>query len=229
MNKTTIVAFLLLSSNNLFATDLSPEINNIEYQWASIYYGEKNSEQKKHYPALIKLASNLAKTHPYKAEPMIWQAILIATNAAFESPFKALDSIQTAKNILEQSIKIDPTALDGAAQVTLATLYYMSPGWPISFGDEDKAESLFKSALTINPDTIDSNYFYADFLLSQGKTEEAQIHFQRAIESPTRGHQEYADTQLKTEALAALKSSEFRKLETGKNKFLSLFSSAKFN
>jgi tetratricopeptide (TPR) repeat protein len=229
MNKTTIVAFLLLTSSNLFADDLSPGINNLESQWASIYYGEKNSEQKKQYPALIESASKLAKTHPNAAEPMIWQAILIATNAAFESPFKALDSIQVAKKILERSIKIEPTALGGAAQVTLGTLYYMTPGWPISFGNQDKAESLFKSALKINPNTIDSNYFYADFLLSQGNTKEAQIYFQRAIASPTRTHQKYADTQLKKEALAALKNTEFRKMETGKNKFLSLFSSAKFN
>ncbi len=229
MNKTTAVAFLLLTSSKLFAFDIAPEINRLESQWATVYYAENSAEQKKHYPALIESAKKLVAKHPRAVEPVIWQAILTATNAAYEPPFKALDSIQTAKNLLEQTIKLEPTALDGAALVVLGTLYYMTPGWPISFGDKERAESLFKRALKINPNTIDSNYFYADFLLTQGNIDQAQIYFQRAIESPTRSHQQYADSQLKKEALAALKNTELRKLNTGKNKFFSLFSSANSN
>ncbi len=227
MNKTTIVAFLLLASNSLFANSLTPEINQIESQWAAVYYSEKSSDQKTQYLSLIKSAKKLAKDNPGAMEPIIWQAILIATNAAYQSPFKALESITTAKELLEYSIKESPAALDGAAQVALGTLYYMTPGWPISFGSEKKAESLFKKALSINPNTIDSNYFYADYLLTQGDINTAQTYFQKAIASPTRPHQQYADTQLKKEALTALKNTKLRKLQTGKNKFLSLFSSAK--
>lgn len=229
MNKTTIVAFLILTSNNLFANNINPAINQIESQWANIYYSENSSEQNKQYTTLIESTKKLAKDNPEAMEPIIWQAIIISTNAAYQSPFKALESIKTAKKLLERSIKTDPTALDGAAQVTLGTLYYMTPGWPISFGSEEKAKSLFKTALTINPNTIDSNYFYADYLLTQGDVKTAQTYFQRAIESPTRPHQQYADTQLKKEALTALKNTKLRKLQAGKNKFLSLFSSAKSN
>jgi len=226
MNKTTVVAFLILASSNLFASNILPEINEIESHWANIYYSENTTQQKKHYPALIEKTKKLSESHPEAMEAVIWHAILIATNAAYESPFTALGSINTAKKLLERSIAIKPDALEGAGLVVLGTLYYMTPGWPISFGNQDKAESLFRRALQINPDSIDSNYFYADFLLTQDDLKNAQIYFKRAVQSPTRPHQKFADTQLKKEALLALKNTEFRKLETGKNKFLSLFSSA---
>jgi Tfp pilus assembly protein PilF len=117
--------------------------------------------------------------------------------------------------------------MEGAAYVALGTLYYMTPGWPISFGDENKAEKLLQQALIINSQSIDSNYFYADYLLTQNKTKEAYLYFERALAAPIRPEQAYADKQLKKEALSALRLTKQRKLESGKNKFFSLFTSAK--
>lgn len=229
MKKTTFVAFLLLLSSELFASTLSSEINAIESQWASIYYSENSKQQKLHYPALLKQTLSIISDYPDAIEPIIWQAIIISTNAAHQSPFTALDSINTAKDLLEYSIKTQPEALEGAAHVVLATLYYMTPGWPISFGDSDKAERLFKTALKINPISIDSNYFYGDFLLSQNNTQKAQHYFKKAIKAPLRKQQIFADTQLKKEAYTALKNTQDSKLQSGKAKFISLFSSAKAN
>ena len=81
------------------------------------------------------------------AEPKIWLATIMATNAAFESPFTALSSLEKAKELLEEAIRINPHALEGSAYVTLGTLYYMLPSWPISFGDDDMAERLLKTSL----------------------------------------------------------------------------------
>jgi len=226
MKKTTFVAFLLLTSTKLLAGNIISEINLIESSWATIYYSENNDQQRLHYPALIRKTEALSKKYPDTIEPVIWKAILIATNATYESPFTALESINTAKELLEYSIKKQPDALEGAAQVVLATLYYMTPGWPISFGNNKRAEHLFQTALKINPLGIDSNYFYGDYLLSQGNTKKAQTYFKRALESPVRQHQKFADTQLKQEALTALKQTQSSKLTSGKNKFISLFSSA---
>lgn len=227
MNKTTAVAFLLLASNIIYANDIRPELGRIESQWATIYYAQNNFEQKENYSSLLKETTNLLNRHPESAELMIWQAIIISTHAAFENPFNALDSINKAKRILETAIHKKPNALDGAAFVALGTLYYMTPGWPISFGNQNKAEKLLKTALVINPNGIDPNYFYADYLLSINEIELASKYFKLAIKSPSRKDQAYADHQLKNEALIALKNTQQRKLDSGKNKFWSLFSSAR--
>ena len=227
MKNTTTVAFLLLiASNNLFADTLQPTIDKIESAWAKIYYLQNGEEQAKSYPKLLKHVKKTSALHPKAAEFKIWQAIIISSNAAYESAFTALDSIENAKALLETSIKENPYALDGAAFVILGTLYYMTPGWPIAFGDNEKADQLLKTGLSLNSSSIDANYFYADYLVSKNQEKEAMKYFKIATEIPSRPEQLFADNQLKKEALFAMKESEKRKLNSGKNKFFSLFSSA---
>ena len=226
MKKTTLVAILLLMSSTAFSSSIIREINKIESEWAQIYYSQNDQEQKDAYPKLIDKTNQLITKHPKSVELSIWKAILISTNAEFENPFTALKSINIAKNLLESSIQKQPKALDGAAFVVLGTLYYMTPSWPISFGNQSKAEQLLKKGLEMNPNSIDANYFYADYLLSKNKIKKASKYFKLALNTPVRSTQQYADKQLKNEALTALKNTEQRILESGKNKFLSLFSSA---
>jgi tetratricopeptide (TPR) repeat protein len=205
------------------------EINNIESQWADIYYGKSSLSQGKEYPILLAKTQSLLQKHPDSAELMIWQGIIISSNAAYETPFTALESLNEAKRLLNLAIQKNPNALGGAAFVTLGTLYYMTPGWPISFGDQKKAEAYHKKGLKINPFSIDANYFYGNFLLSKDKLKEATKFFMLALKSPTRDSQQYADSQLKKEATIALNNTEQRKFDSGKNKLISLFFSASTN
>ena len=52
---------------------------------------------------------------------------------------------------------------------------------------------MLKRGLALNPDGIDSNYFYADFLFSQGKKEEAKRYLQKAKAAAPRPGREIAD------------------------------------
>lgn len=101
--------------------------------------------------------------HPDQAELIIQQAIIIASNADNIDAFSALEAANQARELLMRAIQLDPNASEGAAFVTLGSLYYMVPGWPIAYGDTNKADALLKKALVINPNTIDANYFYGDF------------------------------------------------------------------
>ncbi len=67
------------------------------------------------------------------------------------------------------------------------------PGWPIGFGDKKKARAYLEKALQINPDGIDPNYFYADFLTEQGEYEKALQYFEKALAAPPRPGREDAD------------------------------------
>ena len=75
MKKTTVVAFLLLASSKLFASSVDTQINQLESDWATIYYSESSEQQHDHYPLLIQKAKNISKEHPHAVEPIIWQAI----------------------------------------------------------------------------------------------------------------------------------------------------------
>lgn len=226
MNRTTLVVFLLLFTGQLMASELNNSIASLERAWAAVYYQPDESQQKQTYPMLLNEAAELVKRYPTAAEPKIWLATIMATNAAFESPFSALSTLEKAKTLLEDAIHLNPRALDGAAYVTLGTLYYMLPGWPVSFGDDDTAEELLKTSLKINPAGIDANYFYADFLLRQDRVAEAEIFFKKASQAPLRREQLYADTQLQNEAKLALTHTQQRKSNADKNKFQALFTTA---
>jgi len=137
----------------------------------------------------------------------------------------ALKAIHEARDLLQKAIAINPQAMSGSAYVTLGTLYYMAPKWPIGFGDEATAEKMLHTALKINPNGIDSNYFYGDFLLANNRLNEAEKYFKRAIAVPARTEQAYADNQLKEDAKRALKYTKERKISSSKSLFASLFNS----
>ena len=49
------------------------------------------------------------------------------------------------------------------------------------FGDTDKAKKLLKEALALDPQGLDANYFYADFLHDQGDDASAKLFAQKAL------------------------------------------------
>lgn len=226
MSKATIVVFLILFAAPLHASELTNAIAHLENDWASAYYQSDETRQRQTYPLLLEKAAELTRRYPHAAEPKIWQATIIATNAAFQSSLSVLSSLESAKSLLEQAIAQNPAALEGAAYVTLGTLYYMVPGWPVSFGDNQLAEQMLKASLKINPNGIDANYFYADYLLQQDRGAEAEEYLRKAIQAPLRKQQVFADSQLQNEAKLALANTQQRKSNAGKNKFQSLFTSA---
>jgi Tfp pilus assembly protein PilF len=224
MKKTTFVALLLLSSQ-CFAENLEDSLKSIESDWASIYYNTPKQKRGPEYCRLLDKTINLSRQHPKNAEPIIWEAIVKATNADHQDAVSALNAIHEARDLLLKAIEINPQAMNGSAYVTLGTLYYMAPKWPIGFGDEATAEKLLQTALMINPNGIDSNYFYGDFLLSNNRLNEAEKYFKRAITVPARAEQLYADNRLKEDAKIALTNTKERKISSAKSLFGSLFNS----
>ena len=224
MKKTTFVALLLLSSQ-CFAENLKESLQGIESEWASIYYSTPKQKRGPEYDKLLDKTISLSRQHPKNAEPIIWEAIVKATNADHQDAVSALEAIHEARDLLLKAIEINPQAMSGSAYVTLGTLYYMAPKWPIGFGDEATAEKMLQTALKINPNGIDSNYFYGDFLLSNNRFNEAEKYFKHALIIPARAEQLYADNKLKEEAKLALKNTNERKIGRSNGLFASLFNS----
>jgi len=204
-----IVAFFLVFIFNLmpasvWAYDLAPAVQHIESEWARIHYSVAREQQDKEFKHLLSKVTDLQAQHPKQAEFIILQAIIVASNAENVDAFSALEAIHEAKDLLVQAIELNPKALDGAAFVTLGTLYYMVPAWPVAYGDNDKAQQLLEKALAINANTIDANFYYADFLVTQGKQTQAIKYFNRALAVPVRATQIFADTQLQAQAKLAI-------------------------
>jgi Tfp pilus assembly protein PilF len=99
---------------------------------------------------------------------------------------------------------LDADALQGSAYTSLGALYFNVPGWPIGFGNHDKAEELLKHALEINPNGIDTNYFYGTFLIADKRYAEARVYLEKAQSSPARPGRALADSGRQREIREAL-------------------------
>lgn len=225
MIRATIVVFLILIAGPLAASELNTTLVSLENEWASTYYQASEAQQRQAYPQLLNKAGDLVKHHPQSAEAKIWLATIMVSNASLESSLTVLGTLDEAKTLLEAAIKQNPAALNGAAYLTLGTLYYMVPGWPVSFGDNKAAEQMLKASLQLNPHGIDANYFYGDYLLRQDRSVEAEECFRKAIQASVRKQQQLNDLQLQKEAKSALANLQQKKV-AGNDSFHSTFVAA---
>jgi tetratricopeptide (TPR) repeat protein len=204
MQASLLATLLFLLTTQTCAADMTDDISQLQHEWAVIKYQTSESEQEKLYEALAAKAGSVTARYPDKAEPLIWQGIILSTWAGAKGGLGALSLAKESRKQLEAAIAIDPDALQGSAYTSLGTLYFKVPGWPIGFGDTEKAEELLQQALAINPDGIDPNFFYGEFLLEEDRYAESVAALNKALQAAPRPDRPIADAGRKTEIKATL-------------------------
>jgi len=199
MTGSLLAALLFLLTTQTCAAAMPDDIRQLQHEWAVIKYQTAESEQEKLYEALAAKAGSVAARYPDNAEPLIWQGIILSTWAGAKGGLGALSLAKESRKQLEAAIAIDPDALQGSAYTSLGTLYFKVPGWPIGFGDTEKAEELLKQALVINPDGIDPNFFYGEFLLEEDRYAESVAALNKALQAAPRPDRPIADAGRKAE------------------------------
>ncbi len=160
-------------------------VTRVEHEWERIKYQTPDPQaQHAQIEALARDAAAVTARFPGRAEPLIWQGIAESEHAAMSSGFSALSDAKASRRTFEQAYEIDRTALEGGAATSLGTLYYRVPGFPIGFGDKAKARRYLAEGVAIAPDGMDANYFYGDFLMTQGEYAAASKVLQHALASP---------------------------------------------
>ncbi|MCJ2186877.1 tetratricopeptide repeat protein [Novosphingobium beihaiensis] len=165
--------------------DMASDVKAVNDGWAHISYEVKGSStQTKALDKLAKQAAAVVARYPGKAEPLVWQGIIVSEQANRANFFHKLGLATKARKILEKAYAIDPKAADGGGAMSLGVLYFKVPGSPLAWGDDDKAGKLLKQALAEDPNGLDANYFYGDYLLEQGDKAGAKAHLQKALRAP---------------------------------------------
>ncbi|MBH0033088.1 hypothetical protein I6F43_00060 [Pseudoalteromonas sp. NZS71_1] len=172
-----ILAFYLVLTT-VFATavhaDEIQDLTSIQQKWATANYELEDDAQIDAFTQLSEQSALFVKNYPNSAQTHIWNGIVLASFAGAKGGLGALGLAKEAKASLENALSIDGSALNGSAYASLATLYSKVPGWPIGFGDDDKAEKLFKQALAFNLEGIDTNYLYGEYLYDEGDYKQAK-------------------------------------------------------
>ena len=199
----SLVLALLLSSPLLAAT-LDEVIRPVQDQWAEIKYRVPEKQQADRYEQLAQKSRQLVDANPGVAEVLVWDGIMLSSEAGARGGLGALSLAKDAKQRFEEALRINDKALQGSAYTSLATLYAKVPGWPIGFGDKGKAETYFRKSLAINPDGIDPNFFYAEYLAERDRNAEARQLLEKALKAAPRPGRELADKGRREEIRALL-------------------------
>jgi len=182
----------LLASPLLWADTLS-DIAPLQQGWAQVNYQLAPEQREKAFAALVTQADAVVAAHAGEPEPLIWRGIIKSSYAGAKGGLGALAVAESSKADFEAAMALDAQALQGSAYTSLGVLYSKVPGWPIGFGSSKKAQALLEKALTMNPQGIDPNYFYAEFLYEKRDYKEAMRYLEKARQAPPRIGREDAD------------------------------------
>jgi len=208
IRKLFISLLFLTFSQAAFSASMMEQVSTIQKQWAVIKYQTDDALQSDEYEKLILQADALIESYPGKAEPLIWSAIVYSSYAGavggLKSITKALPAVKQSRDLLLKAEAIDGKALGGSIMTTLGALYYQVPGWPLGFGDKEKAREYLEKGIQINENGLASNYFYGDFLLDRKEYSKAVSVLEHALAAPALVQRPVADQGRRDEIKALL-------------------------
>ena len=125
-----------------------------------------------------------------------WTGVLVSTGAA----------ARAVKVCCGQS-----TSLVGAATLKVNALWFVAgvAVGIVGFGDRDLARDYLQKAIAANPDGIDPNYFYGEFLYEEEQYELAKTALLKAQSAAPRPDRPLADEGRKQEIAALLQLQNF--------------------
>jgi tetratricopeptide (TPR) repeat protein len=221
MTRPAIQTLALLSATFMAATALAAdtqfedELLAIQREWAAANYADAaKSDRRKAFEALVAHSADFAERYPNEVDAIAWDGIILSTYAGEVSALRAMKYAKAARERLHEAETMDGSALSGGVYASLGALYSKVPGGIMGFGDDDLAEEYFKKALAVDPTNIDSNYFYGEFLLDQGKPDEALVYLARAVEAPTVASRPVFDAGRRGEARALIEAARRQTLDS---------------
>lgn len=213
MKSRLILALATLTLLSSVSADVLDDIKPVQQRWAEVSYQLDEDKRAEAFAQLLAQADDVVQANTGKAEAYIWRGIVASGYAGAKGGLGALSLAKQSKADLEQALQLDDTALLGSAYTSLGALYYKVPGWPVGFGSDKKARLMLEKALALNPQGIDPNYFYAEFLMQQRDYTAAMRYLEIAKHAPARPDRLLADTGRRQELLQ-LEKKLHKKLKT---------------
>jgi tetratricopeptide (TPR) repeat protein len=194
----------LFAAAPAFADEFDDGLASIQQEWAVANYRATGDARDDAFAALVSRATAFSSQYPTRAEALAWEGIVLSTYAGEVSAMGAMKYAKAARAALERAEKLDATALEGGVFASLGALYSKVPGGIIGFGDDARAAEYFAKALAVNPDNIDNNFFYGEFLLDQGEYARARTVLEHALAAPAAADRPVFDAGRREEIRALL-------------------------
>lgn len=198
---------LAIFTHSLFAQDSLQDLKSADELQIALDIANMQLQGDEQFKALENLVSEvkkITKNQPESADMLVMSGLINANFAGAKGGIAALRYAKVARDDLEKSITIDPNSKNGAAYIVLGSLYDQVPGWPISFGNKKKAANYYRLSIENNPNDVDSNFFYAKYLLAKKEYIAAKEYLLKAKTAPARANRAIADKWLNEQIEIAL-------------------------
>jgi tetratricopeptide (TPR) repeat protein len=179
-----LLALSVLGTGALAADSLPPEVSALRSDWDHANFALQGDTQKEAMLELVGRCAPLLETLVENQAALTWCGIVKASYAGKAGALSAMKYAKAARKDFEAALKLGDGETVGAANISLGTLYFKVPGWPVGFGDDDRAKELLEAGLAADPNGIDANFYMADFLYEDGDLEAAREHLERAAMTP---------------------------------------------
>lgn len=199
-----LMAVPLAAASVARADTCEDRVHGLQQSWDHVNFEVPQGVRAAEMARLNTQAGAVVAQCPNRAEPLIWDAIITASEAGLKGGLGALGLVREARSELEQAERINPRALNGAVYVSLGSLYAQVPGAPIGFGNRQRAHDYLQRGLAMAPSDIDANFFMGDLLVREHDWAGAGAYLQKAIDAPARPGRAAADRGRKAEARALL-------------------------
>jgi tetratricopeptide (TPR) repeat protein len=115
---------------------------------------------------------------------LFWKAAAMGKMAEDSGIVNALRMIGPMEKMLLKVVALDEKYENAGAHRALGRIYHKLPGFPISFGSNQKALMHMKRAYELFPRDVITRAFYAELLYDVGRKEEARKHADFVLATP---------------------------------------------
>lgn len=151
---------------------------NWRWTWSALYRVRNFIAGKQNKLAVLKQAiaagTRAITANPNGVEGHFWLGVSYGESARLKGGLGALGDVGKFKKQVETALRLNPNYNYGSPVLTLARMYYMAPGWPVSFGDNKKSLAYIERALKTAPKTKLLYYFSAETLWRVGQKNRAK-------------------------------------------------------
>ena len=177
----TIDWFRDLSRNSQESAAIA-ELSRLKFMIAQLEMDKERRVQL--FERCIAIADQAIALNPNDAKGLFWKAVAMGKMAEDSGIVNAFRMLRPMEKMLLKVVALDEKYENAGAHRALGRMYHKLPGFPISFGSNQKALAHLKRAHELFPRDVITRAFYAEVLYDEGRKAEARRHADFVLATP---------------------------------------------
>ncbi|WP_304905569.1 TRAP transporter TatT component family protein [Nitrosomonas sp.] len=177
----TIDWFRDLSRNSQESAAIA-ELSRLKFMIAQLEMDKERRVQQ--FERCITIADQAIALNPNDVKGLFWKAVAMGKMAEDSGIVNAFRMLRPMEKMLLKVITLDEKYENAGAHRALGRMYHKLPGFPISFGSNQKALAHLKRAHELFPRDVITRAFYAEVLFDEGRKAEARRHADFVLAAP---------------------------------------------